>query len=109
MSHANLHALNDWCKSTGLLYPWVSFYSDRAEWAVRVVFAVRGQHRPLRTVHGTDLEAVCAEILPKAQKIFEQERPALEREATAAAKRNKLDHRRITREIEAMHHTADDY
>lgn len=109
MRHENLHTLNAWCKSTGLLYPWVSFYSDRDEWAVRIIAPARGQGRPLRTCYGADLEAVCAEILPKAQQIFEQQKHALKREAEAAARRNKQDHRRVTREIEAMHHSADDY
>ena len=97
-NHANLHALNDWCKSTGLLYPWVSFYSDRSEWAVRIVAPARGQGRPLRTCHGADLEAVCAEILPKAQQIFEQQKHAIEREAREARKRDSAAHRRDMRE-----------
>ena len=109
MSHDQLHALNDWCKTTGLLYPWVSFYSDRCEWTVRIVAPTRGQHKPLRTIHGSDLEAVCAEILPKAQKIFEQERPSLEREASAAKKRNSYNWKHERREIEAMHHSAEDF
>jgi hypothetical protein len=54
-NHTHLHALNDWCKSTGLLYPWVSFYSDRTEWAVRIVAPVRGKGHPLRTLQGSDL------------------------------------------------------
>jgi hypothetical protein len=109
MNHTHLHALNDWCKGTGLLYPWVRFYSDEAKWAVSVVSPARGQQHPLRTMHGTDLEAVCAEILPKAQELFQQQKTSLERAAKEAEKRNKSSYRRITRDIEAMHHSASDF
>lgn len=109
MAHENLHALNDWCKETGLLYPWVWFYSAEARWAVSVVAPARGQQHPLRTMHGADLEAVCAEMLPKAQELFQQQKPSLERAAKEAEKRNKASCRRITRDIEAMHHSADDF
>lgn len=108
IEHQNLHALNEWCKQTKILHVWVSFY-DTGEWAVRVLTNARGKAAPIRTCRGVSLEAVCAEILPKAQATFLEQKAALQRANDAYLKQNRRANAGITRDIEAMHHTSSDY
>lgn len=109
-NHENLLKLNEWCKGTGALHVWVSFYPDNKEfWCIRVLTNGRGKSAPLRTCHGDDLENLAAEILPKAQATFEQQKAKIIREADEAKKRHARQIREDFREIEAMHRTASDY
>ena len=109
MSHANLKILNDWCNSTGVLHLWVNFQNRNGDWAVRVLTNAWGKSHPLRTCTGDDLETVCAEILPLAQAKFEIEKKSIMRKDAEYQKRNSQNYHQVTREIEAMHHSAADY
>jgi hypothetical protein len=107
--HENLTKLNAWCNGTNRLHLWVNFQNRTGDWAVRVLTHAWGKAHPIRTCTGTDLEAVCAELLPKAQKTFEEQKLSIERDFKAWEKQNRYNHHRETAEIETMHHTAADF
>lgn len=108
-NHANLRALNDWCNSTKVLHLWVNFQNRSGGWVVRVLTNALGKAHPLRTCQGEDLEHVCSMLLPLAQEQFEQRKASILRDDAAWQKKNSHNHHRETREIEAMHHTAEDF
>lgn len=107
-NHVNLKTLNDWCNSTSVLHLWVNFQNRHGNWAVRVLTNAWGKAHPLCTCTGTNLESVCAELLLKAQKSFEERKASIMRDDAAWKKRQAYNHHKETREIEAMHHMAAD-
>ena len=110
MAHENLEALNAWALGTGILHVTVRWNGNQDErWAVRVCTNAWGMTHPIRTRHGNDLEAVCAELLPLAVATYEQQKNALLKRDAEHKKRHRYDHHRETAEIEAMHHTAGDF
>lgn len=109
MSHEKLKELNDWCSSTDVLHLWVNFQNRTGDWAVRVLTNAWGKSHPLRTCTGTDLESVCEEMLPKAQKSYEERKASILRDDKKFGHRMAAAARADAREIEAMHHTADDF
>ena len=109
MSHENLNALNNWCNGTGVLHLWINFQNRSGDWAVRVLTNAWGKAHPIRTCTGKDLETVCAELLLKAQKSFEERKASNLRDDAAWQKRQAYNHHKETREIEAMHHSASDF
>lgn len=109
LSHANLKTLNDWCNSTKVLHLWVNFQNRSGDWSVRVLTNALGKAHPIRTCTGEDLEAVCAELLPKAQEQFEQRKASIMRDDATWKKRQAYNHHREMREIEAMHRCAGDF
>jgi len=109
-NNPHLTELTNWCKSTGFLHVALSFYpNEENRWALRVCRHDRGMSAPIRTRHGADLEIVAAEVLPLAQESFQQQKNAIERDMKEYNKRQRNEHRNITRDIEAMHRTAGDY
>ena len=111
----NLDALNAWAKSLPVAaFIKVFYYGDphpgTKKWAVRFCTPGNGGlAHPLRTRHGDVLEEVCAELLPLAQKIWEEQKNSLIAKHQRYQKRESREIRNVTREIEAMHHTADDF
>ena len=111
----NLDALNAWVKSLPVeAFIKVSYYGDHGpnsnKWAVRFCTAGNGGiSHPLRTRYGDVLEDVCAELLPLAQKVWEEQKNSLIAKHQRYEKDRGRKIREETREIEAMHHTADDF
>jgi hypothetical protein len=102
--HKELHKLNDWCKSTGALHMWVSFYNDAEDcWCIRILTNGRGKAAPLRTCHGKNLEEVAAQILPLAQTTFEVQKVKILKSNEEAAKYRAKQIAADFREIESMH------
>lgn len=108
----NITALQAWCSS--LLVPlflkiyWNGEDAKRDRWQV----AVKIPHQPqtsLRTLSGNNLDEVCAELLPKAQAVYEQGKAKFESRYKKDCKDHNRNVRRDFSEIEAMHRTAGDY
>jgi hypothetical protein len=76
-------------------------------WEVRIVPAFT--HRSIRRHGGNDLEQVAAELLPMAQKNWEQLGHAFIKEEKLLAKSNARKVRRDFAELERMHMGADDF
>lgn len=109
MSHENLHKATDWCRKTGLLRLDVRYYTDSKQFAVRVVPLAGGITHSLRSKQGINLEALCEEILPLAQKDFIQREASLKREHSAWVRKTRISEKEVMRDIMSMHHTAEDF
>jgi hypothetical protein len=112
MSEPNLDALNDWVRKLPVeAFLVIRFYSAQKDrWTVRFCTAANGGiAHPLRTKSGQILEDVCAELLPLAKAVWEQQKTSQIAQHKIWEKAQRYNYRRETREIEAMHNTVEDF
>lgn len=108
----NITALQAWCNSLPVplffkIY-WNGDDAKRERWQV----AIKIPHQPqtsLRTLSGSNLDEVCAQLLPKAQAAYEQGKVKFESRYKEDCKHHKRQVRRDFAEIENMHKSAGDF
>jgi hypothetical protein len=113
-AEAHLDALNKWVGDLPVeAFLKVSFFGDAVagyKWTVRFCTAANhGIAHPLRTASGQNLEDVCAALFPKAKAEWEQQKESQIRKYAEYKKRQRVSARATTRDIEAMHHSAEDF